>query len=86
MQEIKFIGKYVKDHWLQYLLGIAALFAVDLVNTYIPQFTGNITDGLTDGTLDMAGVMSLVWKILMMGGLIALGRMAFFPVRCCPIH
>lgn len=74
MQEIKFIGKYVKDHWLQYLLGIAALFAVDLVNTYIPQFTGNITDGLTDGTLDMAGVMSLVWKILMMGGLIALGR------------
>ncbi len=74
MQEIKFIGKYVKKHWLQYLLGIAALFAVDLVNTYIPQFTGNITNGLDQGTLDMQGVMSLVWKILMMGGLIALGR------------
>ena len=74
MQEIKFIGKYVKKHWLQYLLGIAALFAVDLVNTYIPQFTGNITNGLDKGTLDMQGVMSLVWKILMMGGLIALGR------------
>lgn len=74
MQEIKFIGKYVKRHWLQYLLGIAALFAVDLVNTYIPQFTGNITNGLDQGTLDMQGVMSLVWKILMMGGLIALGR------------
>ncbi len=74
MQEIKFIGKYVKRHWLQYLLGIAALFAVDLVNTYIPQFTGNITDGLAAGTLDMAGVMDLVGKILMMGGLIALGR------------
>ena len=74
MQEIKFIGKYVKKHWLQYLLGIAALFAVDLVNTYIPQFTGNITNGLDQGTLDMQGVMRLVWKILMMGGLIALGR------------
>ena len=74
MQEIKFIGKYVKRYWLQYLLGIAALFAVDLVNTYIPQFTGNITNGLDQGTLDMQGVMSLVWKILMMGGLIALGR------------
>ncbi len=74
MQEIKFIAKYVKRHWLQYLLGIAALFAVDLVNTYIPQFTGNITDGLNAGTLDMAGVMSLVGKILLMGGLIAIGR------------
>ena len=74
MQEIKFIGKYVKKHWLQYLLGIAALFAVDLVNTYIPQFTGNITNGLDQGTLNMQGVMSLVWKILLMGGLIALGR------------
>ncbi|MBQ4640793.1 MAG: ABC transporter ATP-binding protein [Clostridia bacterium] len=74
MQEIKFIAKYVKRHWLQYLLGIAALFAVDLVNTYIPQFTGNITDGLATGTLDMKGVTALVGKILMMGGMIAIGR------------
>ena len=74
MQQTKFLGTYVKRHWLQYLLGIAALFAVDLVNTYIPQFTGNITDGLAQGTLDMKSVMALVWRILLMGGLIALGR------------
>ncbi len=74
MQELKFAAKYVKRHWLQYVLGIAALFAVDFVNTYIPQFTGSITNGLTEGTLDMQGVMNLVWKIIMMGALIALGR------------
>ena len=84
MQETRFLWRYIRRHWLQYLLGIAALFAVDLVNTYIPQFTGNIVDGLTLKVNEMNGVfpenpetgwvMDLVWKILMMGGLIALGR------------
>ena len=63
MQEVKFAAKYVKGHWLQYVLGIAALFAVDLVNTYIPQFTDSITNGLSDGTLDMQGVMNLCGKL-----------------------
>ena len=84
MQEMKFLGRYIRRHWLQYLFGIAALFAVDLVNTYIPQFTGNIVDGLDAKVKTMNGifpenpemgwVMDLVWKILLMGGLIALGR------------
>lgn len=84
MQEMKFLWRYIRKHWLQYLIGIAALFAVDLVNTYIPQFTGNIVDGLTlkvegmKGVFpqnpDMGWVMALVWKILLMGGLIAIGR------------
>ncbi len=74
MQELKFLGKYIKNHWLQYVLGIAALFAVDLVNTYIPEFTGHITDGLNNASINMQSVMSLVWKILLMGCVIALGR------------
>ena len=84
MQETKFLWRYIRRHWLQYLIGIAALFAVDLVNTYIPQFTGNIVDGLTLKVEEMKGVfpqnpdmgwvMALVWKILLMGGLIAIGR------------
>ena len=84
MQEMKFLWRYIRRHWLQYLIGIAALFAVDLVTTYIPQFTGNIVDGLTLKVEEMKGVfpqnpdmgwvMALVWKILLMGGLIAIGR------------
>lgn len=74
MRELRFIGGYVKRYGLQYILGIAALFAVDMVNVFIPQFTGEITDGLEAGTLGMDGVMSLVWRILLFGAVIAVGR------------
>lgn len=74
MKELKFIGRYVKRYGLQYILGIAALFAVDMVNVYIPQFTGEITDGLEAQTLGMDGVMSLVRRILLFGAVIAVGR------------
>ena len=40
MKELRFISRYVRRHALQYILGIAALFAVDIMNVYIPQFTG----------------------------------------------
>ena len=35
------------------------LLAVDLANLYIPQFIGEIIDGITAGKLDMAGVAAL---------------------------
>lgn len=74
MKELRFIGRYIKRHALQYLLGIAALFVVDAVNVYVPQFTGDITNGLEQGTLGMDGAMHIVWKILLIGVIIALGR------------
>ncbi len=74
MEQLKFAGRYIARHWWQYLLGIAALYMVDQVNVYVPQFTGNIIDGLTGGTLDMSGAMKLVWMIAGMGLAIALGR------------
>ena len=51
MKQLKFAGRYVARHWWQYVLGILALYVVDQVNVYVPEFTGNIIDGLTDGTL-----------------------------------
>ena len=60
MKELKYISRYVKRHGLQYILGIAALFAVDLMNVYIPRYTGEITDGLEAQTLDMDGVLGLI--------------------------
>ncbi len=74
MKELKFAGRYVWRHALQYLLGIAALYVVDYVNVFVPEFTGNITDGLKDGTLTMASAMDIVWSIVAMGAIIALGR------------
>ena len=67
MKELKFIGRYVKRYGFKYILGIVSLFIVDLVNVYIPQYTGEITDGLKGGTLDMDGLMALVWRILLFG-------------------
>ncbi len=74
MKQLKFAARYVGRHWWQYLLGIAALYLVDQVNVYVPEFTGNIIDGLTDGSLDMSGAMRIVWMIAGMGLTIALGR------------
>ncbi len=74
MKQLKFAGRYIVRHWWQYLLGIAALYMVDWVNVYVPEFTGNIIDGLTDGSLDMSGAMKIVWMIAGMGLAIAIGR------------
>ena len=74
MKALKFAARYVARHWWQYLLGILALYLVDQVNVYVPEFTGKIIDGLTDGTLDMSGAMKIVWTIAGMGLAIAVGR------------
>ena len=74
MKQFKFALRYIARHWWQYLLGIAALYMVDWVNVYVPEFTGRIIDGLTDGSLDMSGAMKIVWMIAGMGLAIALGR------------
>ena len=74
MKLLKFAGRYAARHWWQYLLGILALYLVDQVNVYVPEFTGRIIDGLTDGSLDLSGAMRIVWMIAGMGLAIALGR------------
>lgn len=74
MRELRFAGSYVKRYAWRYLLGILALFAVDFVNTYIPQLTGEITDGLEQGVLGMDGIMHLIFLVLGMGVIIAVGR------------
>ena len=74
MKELKFVSRYVARHGWKYIVGLAALFAVDLMNVYIPQYTGMITDGLEGGTITMNGVLELIGKILLMGAIIAVGR------------
>lgn len=74
MKELKFVSRYVSRHWWQYVLGLIALFAVDFVNTYIPEYTGRITDGLETQTIGMDGIWELIIKILIMGVIIAVGR------------
>jgi ATP-binding cassette subfamily B multidrug efflux pump len=74
MKDKNIIIKYISKYKWKYLLGILTLFLVDFVNLYIPQFTGEITDGLESRTMDMNGVFQVVGKILLVGLILALGR------------
>lgn len=74
MKEKNIILKYLYRYKWKYLLGIITLFIVDFVNLYIPQFTGEITDGLESQTMDMKGVLLGIAKIVLVGLILAIGR------------
>ena len=74
MKELKFISRYVRRHGFAYILGIVALFAVDLMNALIPRYTGEITDGLEAQTINMDQIWGLIIRILILGAIIAVGR------------
>lgn len=74
MRQMKFIFTYIKKHKWQYILGIVTLFAVDFMNLFIPRLTGTVTDGLTSHTMDMQDILVNVFRILALGGGLALGR------------
>lgn len=67
------VAKYIKKYWVSYLLGMLVLLAVDYLGLFIPEYTGDVTDGLIEG-IGMDGVLPLIGKILLVGGLMALGR------------
>ena len=65
---------YLLAYKWHYAIGIFVLLAVDLANLYIPQFIGEIIDGITAGKLDMAGVGGIIFKILITGLIIMADR------------
>lgn len=83
MGEKDFSLKYYlfKYKWW-YAAGVVILLMVDLASLYVPQYTGEIIDGLTDGSLDMSGVMRILLYILIAGLVMTVGR---FGWRYCII-
>lgn len=57
-----------------YLLGLITLLIVDYVNLFIPQFTGEITDGLASHLLDFEGVVGIIIKLMIASGILTIGR------------
>ncbi len=75
MKQTKFsLVPYLLAYKWHYLLGIVVLLLVDLANLYIPQYTGEVIDGLSLGLLDASGVMSILLKLLAAGLVMTLGR------------
>ncbi|MDF2869351.1 MAG: transporter related [Anaerocolumna sp.] len=74
MKERNRVIKHIQKYWLSYLLGVITLFIVDIASLYIPQFTGDITDGLEAKTLGMESLITGIVKILIIGFIMTLGR------------
>lgn len=68
------VVRYIKKYKWSYLMGIITLFFVDLLGLYIPQFTGDITDGLESGTMNFHGVMMYIVGIALVGLGMTIGR------------
>lgn len=79
MKEKSTSGKFslvpylLKYKW-NYLFGIVILLLVDMANLYIPQFIGEVIDGLEEGALDRSGVNRLLAKLFAAGAVMMLGR------------
>lgn len=65
---------YLLQYKWHYILGILVLLLVDLASLYIPQFTGDIIDGLTKGEFGFEGVKPILIKILCAGLIMMAGR------------
>lgn len=65
---------YLWSYKWYYVAGVIILMLVDLASLYIPQYTGEIIDGLTDGLFDMEDVALLLVKILLAGLTMMAGR------------
>ena len=67
---IPYLLKYI---WY-YIAGVAVLMLVDVANLNIPQYIGEVIDGLTKGEFGMEGVVPLIVKIFLTGLVIMAGR------------
>ncbi len=66
--------KYIWKYKWRYIIGLITLYLVDYLNLYIPQYTGEITDGLATHSLDLAGVVTIIGMILGVAAALAFGR------------
>ena len=55
-------------------MGIIILLLVDLASLLIPQYTGEVIDGLTKGSFGFEGVKPLLIRIFLAGLTMMLGR------------
>ncbi len=75
MKQKKFsLFPYLWKYKWHYVAGIIVLTLVDGANLYVPQYTGEIIDGLSAGVLDRNGVWALLMKILAAGLVMMAGR------------
>ncbi|MBO4538246.1 MAG: ABC transporter ATP-binding protein [Erysipelotrichaceae bacterium] len=76
-KKINQLMKYLKKYSLMYVAGILILLAIDYLDLYIPQYTGEITDGLASHAMDKTAVNQVLIKMVICALLISAGRLGF---------
>lgn len=72
----KYINKYYLRYWYFFLLGVAALIVVDVVQLYQPEYLGAIVDHLSSGNqVDPNFISEICLKLLGIAGVMFAGRM-----------
>ncbi len=77
MKKKSLLYTYVLEHKLAYFIGVIGLLVVDYALLYIPRLTGEIADGVKDGTMTMSGVKTNAMWIMIVTGIIFLGRIVW---------
>lgn len=74
MKNAKFLFRFIKPHFVSYFLGLLVLGIVDYVSLFVPKITGEMIDGLKAHSMGMDGVMNCIYRILLVGAIMMVGR------------
>ena len=70
----KYLNKYYAKYWFFFLLGVIALIVVDVTQTFIPRFLGQIIDGDKILVNDLAQLGTIVGYIMICATIMFVGR------------
>ncbi len=74
MKNAKFLFRFIKPHFVSYFLGLLVLGIVDYASLFVPKITGEMVDGLESNAMGMDGVMNCIYRILLVGAIMMVGR------------
>lgn len=74
MKNAKFLFRFIKPHFVSYFLGLVVLGIVDYASLFVPKITGEMVDGLESNAMGMDGVMNCIYRILLVGAIMMVGR------------
>jgi len=77
MKPKSLLAQYMWKYKLGYLFGITFLLITNLGQMYVPKITGELTDGLTYGTLNLEGVQKIAFSFIIIAFTIFIGRICW---------
>ncbi|WP_010168072.1 ABC transporter ATP-binding protein [Candidatus Epulonipiscium viviparus] len=77
MKPKSLLAQYMWKYKLGYLFGITFLLITNLGQMYVPKITGELTDGLTYGTLNLEGVQKITLSFIIIAFTIFIGRICW---------